>query len=76
MCVSGSLEGLLSAGGCGGVFVADKAGFKGSCCFFRRAKGPLNPTLYPAAAMLHTAASQCVFSRKVYDPKATGGGAQ
>lgn len=24
-CVSGSLEGLLSAGGCGGVVVADKA---------------------------------------------------
>lgn len=34
-----------------------KRGSKGSCCFFRGAKGPLNPSLYPAAAMLSMAAA-------------------
>lgn len=33
-----------------------KRGSKGSCCFFRGAKGPLNPSLYPAAAMPSAAA--------------------
>lgn len=33
-----------------------KRGSKCSCCFFRGAKGPLNPSLYRAAAMLSMAA--------------------
>lgn len=46
-----------------------KRGSKGSCCFFRGAKGPLNPSLYPAAAMLPKAARLNAFSpRKVYEP--------
>lgn len=39
-----------------------KRGSKGSCCFFRGAKGPLNPSLYPAAAMRPKGCtSECVF---------------
>lgn len=39
-----------------------KRGSKGSCCFFRGARGPLNPSLYSAAAMLPKATpSQCSF---------------
>lgn len=53
VCESGSLEGFLSAVECGGVCV-DNAGFQRQLLsFFRGAKGPLNPRLYPAAAMLH-----------------------
>lgn len=42
---------------------------KAAAAFFRGAKGPLNPSLYSAAAMLPKAARLNAFSpRKVYEP--------
>lgn len=37
---------------------------KAAAASFRGAKGPLNPSLYPAAAMLQGCTSECVFPRQ------------